>query len=193
MAIASPSEPISTAPGDDAGPAPEEVVIILGMPASGKSTLAAAYEARGYLRLNRDQIGGPLIAIARRLDEELSRGARRVVIDNTYPSRASRAPIIEIAQRHGIGVRCLVLATSLEDAQANAIARIIARHGRLLMPGAGPDNELGRAKEIDPRAQFRYRRDYEPPREDEGFASVEDASFVRAAPRPGKPALIVEL
>ena len=195
-------------------PAPAEVVIILGMPASGKSTLAAAYEARGYLRLNRDQIGGPLIAIARRLDEELSRGARRVVIDNTYPSRASRAPIIEIAQRHGIGVRCLVLATSLEDAQANAVARIIARHGRLLMPGAGADNELGRAKEIDPRAQFRYRRDYEPPREDEGFASVEEVPFVRTstptaglalttsnAPTtsnarisaPGRPALLVEL
>ncbi|HEY0993188.1 MAG TPA: aldo/keto reductase, partial [Kofleriaceae bacterium] len=164
--------------------APAEVVVILGMPASGKSTLAAAYEARGYLRLNRDQIGGPLIAIARRLDEELSRGARRVVIDNTYPSRASRAPIVEIAQRHGIGVRCLVLATTLEDAQANAVARIIARHGRLLMPGAGADNELGRAKEIDPRAQFRYRRDYEPPREDEGFASVEEVPFVRTTSNP---------
>src|SRR5678816_3039178 len=110
--------------------------MILGMPAGGKSTLAAAYEARGYLRLNRDQIGGPLIAIARRLDEELSRGARRVVIDNTYPSRASRAPIVEIAQRHGIAVRCLVLTTTLADAQADAVARIIARHGRLLMPGA---------------------------------------------------------
>lgn len=175
------------------------------MPASGKSTLAAAYEARGYLRLNRDQIGGPLIAIARRLDAELTRGARRVVIDNTYPSRASRAPIVEIARRHGIGVRCLALATSLEEAQANAVVRIIARHGRLLMPGAGAENELGRAKEIDPRAQFRYRRDYEPPREDEGFSVVEEVPFVRAAaphdrpalhdrPAPhDRPALIVEL
>src|SRR6185436_17595865 len=110
-----------------------------------------------------------------------ARGARRVVIDNTYPSRASRAPIVEIGRRHAIEVRCLVLATSLEDAQANAVARIIERHGRLLMPGAGPDNELGRAKEIDPRAQFRYRRDYEPPREDEGFASVEEVPFVRTS------------
>jgi FMN phosphatase YigB (HAD superfamily) len=90
-------------------------------------------------------------------------------------------------------VRCVVVATSLEDAQANAVARIIARHGRLLMPGVGTDNELGRAKEIDPRAQFRYRRDHEPPRADEGFAAIEQVPFVRAAPPPGKPALIVEL
>lgn len=184
-AIADPTDATATAPSD--------VVIILGMPASGKSTLAADYEARGYVRLNRDDIGGPLIAIARRLDHELARGARRVVIDNTYPSRASRAPVIEIARKHGLAVRCVVVATSLEDAQANAVARIIARHGRLLMPGVGPDNDLGRAKEIDPRAQYRYRRDYEPPRLDEGLAAVDEVPFVRGAPPAGKPALIVEL
>jgi aryl-alcohol dehydrogenase-like predicted oxidoreductase/FMN phosphatase YigB (HAD superfamily) len=170
-----------------------DVVVIVGMPASGKSTLATDYEARGYVRLNRDEIGGPLIAIARRLDHELARGARRVIIDNTYPSRASRAPVIEIARKHGLSVRCLVLATSLEDAQANAVARIIARHGRLLMPGVGANNELGRAKEIDPRAQYRYRRDYEPPRLDEGFVAVDEVPFVRGPPPDGKPALIVEL
>jgi hypothetical protein len=172
---------------------PSEVVLILGMPASGKSTLAADYEARGYLRLNRDQIGGTLIAIARRLDHELAGGARRVVIDNTFPSRASRAPVIEIARSHALPVRCVVLATSLEDAQANAVARIISRHGRLLMPGAGPDNELGRAGEIDPRAQFRYRRDHEPPRADEGFVAIEQVPFVRAAAPAGRPGLLVEL
>jgi aryl-alcohol dehydrogenase-like predicted oxidoreductase/histidinol phosphatase-like enzyme/predicted kinase len=191
-----PPWPVSRGPAAiaDAADAPApEVVVIVGMPASGKSTLAADYEARGYVRLNRDELGGPLIAIARQLDHELARGARRVVVDNTYPSRASRAPVIEIARRHGLAVRCVVLATSLEDAQANAVARIIARHGRLLMPGLGPDNELGRAKEIDPRAQYRYRRDYEPPRLDEGFAAVDEVPFVRAAPLAGKPALIVEL
>lgn len=169
------------------------VVIILGMPASGKSTLAADHAAQGYLRLNRDELSGPLIEIARRLDRELTGGARRVVIDNTYPSRASRAPVIEVARRHGASVRCLVLDTSLEDAQANAVARILARHGRLLMPGSGNDNELGRAGEIDPRAQFRYRRDYEPPRDDEGFAAIEHVPFVRAPPPGGRPALLVEL
>lgn len=170
-----------------------EVVIVMGMPGSGKSTLAAGYAARGYLRLNRDEIGGPLIAIARQLDRALGHGTRRVVIDNTYPSRASRAPVIEVARRHGAQVRCVVMTTSLEDAQTNAVARILARHGRLLMPDGDGGNELGRAREIDPRAQYRFRRDYEPPRDDEGFAVIEQAPFARAAGQPGAPALIVEL
>jgi histidinol phosphatase-like enzyme len=171
-----------------------EVVVVVGMQGSGKSTVAASYAARGYLRLNRDELGGRLIALARRLDHELAHGARRVVIDNTYASRASRAPVIDIARRHGAVVRCVVMATSLEDAQTNAVARILARHGRLLMPGAGSEiNELARAKEIDPRAQYRFRREYEPPRDDEGFAAIEHVPFVRTEGSAGKTALIVEL
>ena len=176
-----------------AGAEAPEVVMVMGMPASGKSTLAEAYAARGYLRLNRDAIGGSLLALARQLDRALAGGERRIVVDNTYPSRASRAPVIEVARRHGAAVRCLAMATSLEDAQHNAVARILVRHGRLLMPGSGADNELARAGEIDPRALFRFRREYEPPRSDEGFAVIEEVPFVRAAPAGGAPGLIVEL
>lgn len=170
-----------------------EVVMIVGMPASGKSTLAASYAARGYLRLNRDELGGPLIALARALDRALAGGARRVVLDNTYPTRASRAPVIEVARRRGAIVRCVVMATSLEQAQANAVTRILARHGRLLMPGGPGENELSRAGEIDPRALFRFRRDHEPPRGDEGFAAIEQMPFAARASAAGRPALIVEL
>jgi aryl-alcohol dehydrogenase-like predicted oxidoreductase/predicted kinase/histidinol phosphatase-like enzyme len=195
-AAPSPAREVPAASGaPDGAQAGVEVVMVLGMPASGKSTLAADLAARGYLRLNRDELGGSLIDLARRLDRELAAGARRVVIDNTYPTRASRAPVIEVARRHGAGVRCVVLETSLEDAQANAVARILARHGRLLMPGAPgqPPGELARAGEIDPRAQFRFRRDHEPPRDDEGFAAIERVPFVRAAIPGGRPALLVEL
>jgi hypothetical protein len=117
------------------------------------------------------------------------------VLDNTYPSRASRAQVIEIARRHAIPVRCIVVTTALEDAQANAVNRILAHHGRLLMP-QGPGvigDELARAHEIDPRVQFRFRRDYEPPRDDEGFAAIEHVAFARRPVTGGRPALIVEL
>jgi phosphoglycolate phosphatase-like HAD superfamily hydrolase len=123
----------------------------------------------------------------RALDRELAAGADRVVLDNTYPTRASRATVIAAARRHGLGVRCLVMMTSLEDAQANAVARVLALHGRLLEP-----EELTREKMIAPNAQFRYRRAYEPPREDQGFTAIEDVPFTRA-PTRGRPALIVEL
>ncbi|HEY5945266.1 MAG TPA: hypothetical protein VIV40_07240, partial [Kofleriaceae bacterium] len=90
-------------------------------------------------------------------------------------------------KRHDVPVRCLVSTTSLEQAQANAVARMLELHGRLLEPA-----ELRKAAMIAPSAQFRYRREYEPPRADEGFAEIAELPFT---PRPttGKPALVVEV
>jgi phosphoglycolate phosphatase-like HAD superfamily hydrolase len=160
----------------------------MGMPAAGKSTLAADYAARGYQRLNRDERGGSLADLARVLDSELARGAQRVVLDNTYGTRALRAPVVTAAARHEVPVRCVVVETSLEDAQANAVARLLALHGRLLEPA-----ELQRAGMIGPSVQFRYRRAYEPPQLDEGFASVEVVPFARAASAAKQRAVIIEL
>ena len=63
----------------------------MGIPGAGKSRIAEEYVARGYLRLNRDERGGSLRELAAALDEALSAGARRVVLDNTYLTRAARS------------------------------------------------------------------------------------------------------
>ena len=164
-----------------------ELVVILGMPGSGKSMLAADYVARGYTRLNRDERGGTLAELAKAVDTTIAGGADRVVVDNTYATRASRAPLVAIAKRHGMTIRCIAVTTPLEQSQANAVARMLARHGRLLEPA-----ELGARSEIAPSVQFKYRREYEPPRTDEGFVAVEE---VRAPRRAGGAAraIIVEL
>jgi aryl-alcohol dehydrogenase-like predicted oxidoreductase len=169
-------------------PIAREVVLIVGMPGAGKSTLAADYVARGYLRLNRDDRGGSLAELARELRRVLADGADRVVLDNTYGSRASRAAVVAAARAHGAAVRCVVMMTSLEQAQVNAAARVLAEHGRLLEPA-----ELARAGAVGPGAQFRYRRGYEPPRADEGFVAIDEQPFVPRASSGTHRALVVEL
>jgi aryl-alcohol dehydrogenase-like predicted oxidoreductase/histidinol phosphatase-like enzyme len=162
-----------------------EVVMILGMPAAGKSTLAEDYVARGYARLNRDDRGGSLLSLARVLDEQLAaRPGTPVVVDNTYPTRASRAPITEVAARHGVPVKCLVVATTIEQAQAHASWRLLERCGSFDAAEA--------AKEIRPGVQFRWRRDFEPPSLDEGFAEIEEVAPPRHA-RGERIGLVVEL
>lgn len=56
-----------------------EVVIVMGIPGSGKSRVAAGYVQRGYKRLNRDERGGSLRALASELDSQLAAGIRRTV------------------------------------------------------------------------------------------------------------------
>ena len=156
-----------------------EVVIVMGLPAAGKSTLAQQLVIDGYHRLNRDEAGGTLKGLLPALDRAIETGLTRIVLDNTYPSRKSRAEVIHAASRHGLPVRCVWLSTSLEDAQTNAVRRIVDRYRRL--PSA---DELAHLRRSDvaaflPSAQFKYRRELEPPDASEGFSRVDVVPFVR--------------
>lgn len=149
------------------------------MPGAGKTTRAEALVADGYTRLNRDERGGTLAKLVPALERDLASGRRHVVLDNTYATRATRSRVIEAAWRHRVPVRCTWVATSLEDCQINAVVRMMERHGRLL------DDDAIRALPDDapntftPRVQYRYREQFETPREDEGFTRVDVVAFER--------------
>ncbi len=164
-----------------------EVVIVMGLPGAGKTSLAQELVERGYLRLNRDQHGGRLADLLPALRRALQDGRRQVVLDNTYGARDARNAVIETAWQHGVPARCVWLDTSLEDAQRNAVERLLARYGRLLSPP-----ELKAAAKSDPGAfapnvQLRHQRELDPPEIAEGFARVERRAFERRVP-PGRRA-----
>jgi aryl-alcohol dehydrogenase-like predicted oxidoreductase/predicted kinase len=157
-----------------------EVVLIMGIPGAGKTRLAESYASRGYLRLNRDERGGALRDLAEALEQELGAGTRRVVLDNTYLTRAARSYVLDVAVRHGTPVRCVWLETPLAQAQVNLVERLLDRLGALPRP-----DELRELARRDPGAlaptqQMRTVRELEAPSADEGFASVEVRAFTRA-------------
>ncbi|HYK07554.1 MAG TPA: aldo/keto reductase [Gaiellaceae bacterium] len=167
-----------------------EVVLVMGIPGAGKSRVAADYTARGYVRLNRDERGGSLRDLAATLDETLASGARRVVLDNTYLTRAARNEVIEIAGRHGTAVRCIWLETPLAQAQVNLVERVLDRFGRL--PDPVTLRELARREQgvLAPTSQMRAFRELEPPSPDEGFAGIERVPFERI-PSSGRTGVVV--
>jgi hypothetical protein len=153
-----------------------EVVLLMGSPASGKTTMARAHEG---VRLNRDERGGTLRALVGEMTAAIRGGAERIVLDNTYPTRAQRNEVIDAAWAAGAHVRCVHVDTGMEDAQANAIHRMLARYDRLLEPA-----EIKAALEpntFGPNALFRWAEEYEPPSADEGFETVETVPFVRVS------------
>lgn len=150
-----------------------EIVLIMGLPGAGKSTHVQTWVERGYERLNRDDRGGTLRGLALELDVRLKAGARRLVLDNTYLTRASRNQVLEIADAHGVPVRGLWLDTPAEQAQVNIVER--SRDGEVL-----------------PASFFRMVRQLELPEADEGFAQLERVPFQRKSSRT-RAGLVVAL
>ena len=156
-----------------------EVVLVMGIPGAGKSRIAARYTQRGYLRLNRDERGGSLRELAGTLDEQIESGARQVVLDNTYLTRAGRNDVLEVAGRYGLAVRCVWLDTPLAQAQVNVVERLLDRFDSL--PEPEQLKELAKREQgvLLPTSQMRALRELEPPAADEGFAAIERVEFVR--------------
>ncbi|HEY1567331.1 MAG TPA: aldo/keto reductase [Solirubrobacteraceae bacterium] len=179
-ALLGPAPRATSAPARPHANPDAEAVMVMGIPGAGKTRLAREYVSRGYERLNRDERGGSLHQIADALDERLAAGAREIVLDNTYLTRAARSHVIDTAVRHGAALRCVWLSTPLAQAQVNLVSRLVALHGTL--PTPEELRVMARSTEgvMAPTSQMRTLRELEPPALDEGFAAVEEVTFQRA-------------
>jgi aryl-alcohol dehydrogenase-like predicted oxidoreductase/adenylate kinase family enzyme len=173
-------ESFAAARPDCAKPTGGEAVMVMGIPGAGKTRVAEEYVARGYTRLNRDERGGSLRDVADALDELLASGARQVVLDNTYLTRAARSYVLDAAAPHGVAVRCVWLDTPLAQAQVNLVERLLDRFGALPTPEEVREAAKAEQGLMLPTSQMRTLRELEPPSAEEGLAAVEQISFVRA-------------
>ena len=156
-----------------------EIVILMGIQGAGKSVLVADYVSHGYVRLNRDQFGGRLDDLVPHLRQLLSAGATRVVLDNTYPTRLSRAPVIATGHAFRVPVRCRHLQIPLAEAHVNIVLRMLARYGRPLGPEEMKAHRKSDPNLPPPAALMRWAGSFEAPSLNEGFAAVDVVPFVR--------------
>jgi len=112
-----------------------EVVVLVGIPASGKSTFYRTRFAATHVHVSKDLFPNARRRDARqaRLIEEALGAGRSLVVDNTSPTPAERAAIIAPARQHGARVVGYYFATPLAD----AMARNAGREGRARVPDAG--------------------------------------------------------
>jgi hypothetical protein len=127
------------------------------------------------------------------MDEALSAGRTRIVLDNTYPTRASRNAVIETAWRRGLHVRCIWITTPAFQAQINAVRRMIDAHGSLPSPEEIRSRSKKDTRYMLPDAQFRFERSLEQPSLEEGFESVEQRAPVPDEGELPNRALLLDL
>ncbi|HKC56864.1 MAG TPA: AAA family ATPase, partial [Vicinamibacterales bacterium] len=129
-----------------------ECVILIGLPASGKSTFFRERFAGTHDHVSKDLLRNTRQP-QRRQDQLIAvslASGRSVVVDNTNPSAAVRAPLIALARKHGAEVTGYFFVTEAGD----ALRRNRAREGRERVPDV---------------AIFTVRKRLEPPTMAEGF------------------------
>lgn len=141
----------------------QELVILVGCPASGKSTFRKTYfEPHGYIAVNRDTLG-TVDKCLKVCKEQLSNG-KSVVVDNTNPKVEVRKSFIQLAQKQGIPCRCFVMNTPLE----------LAKHLNYVRQNQ-TDGEVRRIPEVGYNV---YKSGYSEPTKEEGFCEIVQIDFI---------------
>lgn len=140
----------------------QEMVVFVGWPASGKSSLyRSIFAPKGFLHVNQDLLG---------TKEKCHKAARKalesgqsVAIDNTNPAAADRKPYIDMAKSKRIAVRCIRLGTTREVSVHNNYFRV--------------KETKGKVRRIPAVAYNIFNKKLEEPTVREGFESVETVAF----------------
>lgn len=167
-----------------------KVTMVVGYPASGKSTLTKDLTSKGAVALNRDTEGGTIAGLLPKMESLLQSG-KDIVLDNLFATIDTRKPFIELAKKHGADIHCQLMGTSIEDAQFNVVQRAIGLIGKFPTPEA-----IKAAKHTNifpPTVLFKYKKEFQKPTTEEGFSKVETVKFVRKEnPEFTNKALIVD-
>ena len=109
-----------------------ELIIFVGLQAAGKSTYYRSHLAATHVHVSKDLMKNARNREDRQLQliEEALAAGKSVVVDNTNPTAASRAPLIEAGRRHG----ARVVAYFFESAVRDAVARNRLREGKARVP-----------------------------------------------------------
>ncbi len=177
-------------------PSDDGVVLTVGIQGAGKSSAVEPFVGAGHLRLNRDTLGGRLIDLIPPLATHLDAappGAKKAILDNTYPTAASRAPVIAAARKAGVPVHALWLDTPIDEARVNVVRRMLTLTGKL----CGPDElkTLGEthANLVPPPALTSWLGAFERPSRLEGFDTVERRPFHRIPGGGARPGLLLDV
>lgn len=117
-------------------PSPKEMVIMVGYPASGKTTIAKRIQEVGYLDglvydiVNRDKLKTNTVCLE--MCENSLKNNNNVIIDNTNPDKKTREEYIKLGQKYKYKIICVEMKTGLMESYHNNFYRTFNFGGQLI-------------------------------------------------------------
>ncbi|CAD5115702.1 DgyrCDS4649 [Dimorphilus gyrociliatus] len=135
----------------------QEIVVMVGPPASGKSTFSRRnFKDHNYVIVNRDTLGTADKCL--KAAEEAIKKKKSVVSDNTNPSKHARADYLKLAKKYKLPIRCILIDTDIKLAKHLNIVRMNQTEGKIRrIPDVGYNV---------------FKKNYEEPHISEGFTDV---------------------
>jgi bifunctional polynucleotide phosphatase/kinase len=141
-----------------------EMIIMVGLPGSGKSYYATNYicNDNNYEYINRDTLKTSDKCL--KACKAALKAGKSVVIDNTNPDKATRKKYTDIAKEHSVPYRCVYFTTNRDLAKHNAIYRNIMTKNKV---------------EVIPDMAYNiYKKNFQEPSVDESFGEVIKVDFL---------------
>lgn len=142
-----------------------EVIINIGLPASGKSTYTTNLIIKNnpqYVYINQD-----LLKTVKKCSDALEtalKNGQSAVIDNTNVSKANRKVFIDIAKKYKVQCRCLLFNTNIDICVHNSSYRNFVTNGNV---------------NIIPKMVYNImNKKYEKPELNEGFYEINEIEFM---------------
>lgn len=143
-----------------------EIVLFVGPPASGKTTFYKKVFGSSYAHINQDTLGTRAKCL-KAVEQALAGTGpdaqpQSCVIDNTNRDRATRKHYIDLAQKLGVGIRCVYFSASWALCIHNNFYRALSR---------SPSADEAKRELLPYTALQSYFRDVQLPTIEEGFTT----------------------
>lgn len=154
-----------------------DIILMCGLPASGKSSLVYEYEKLGYTIFSCDSK-----TMTNAADIISLRGYNKIVIDNTNTIATTRKIFIDYAKKHNLSIGIHYMNTSKDDCLINSLHRMYKRYGKIFLSASdvskNPPSDFATNNFVI-AAIFAMDKKFDKISKTEGFDDIEITKFQR--------------
>jgi len=155
-----------------------DIVVMMGLPASGKSSITKKYEELGYIVLSLDKKTMSSATETAALNREIEKG-NKVIIDNTNTTLITRKKFIDCAKTNNLTIGCHYINTSKDDCLINSLHRMYSQYGEIYMHVSDVPAKHKTSNLFVITPIFTMAKNIEKLNISEGFDAIETTKFVR--------------
>lgn len=157
------------------------LILMCGLPSSGKSTFAKKLQKRQYpyaTIVSRDILGGAVKDLLPHIESLLAE-KKDVIVDNTHLTKESRDQYLPLAKKMDAYVIVQYLETTIEDCQIRYLMRTYAKYNDLFLTTPLPKKD---PNVFAPAVLFKARKQLEPPSVDDKSKGYDEVHITKADP-----------